>query len=113
MSRVEMSRRPAPPPSPSPYPQLRTLLLVLVGFFVLPAVLFFRLAGAEEAGARMAVMILALTLPATGALILRLNPDLLPDRQGLRRLQPLEWVNLLALLALLLTGVWWLAGALL
>lgn len=102
-----MSARP-PSPSPSrPAGRLTALLVVLVLFFALPAVLFFRLAGAEGS-TRVAVLILALTLPATGALILRLNPDLVPDHAALTGLSPMEWVHLALLAALLLGGVWWL-----
>jgi hypothetical protein len=100
-----------PPPAPSAFAQLRVLVIVVAIFFLLPAVLFFRLSG-NEGGTRTAVMVLALILPATGAMILQRNPDLLPERHRVRALQPLEWVNLAALAALLATGAWWLAGAL-
>jgi hypothetical protein len=80
---------------------------VLVLFFALPAALFVRLSGTEGPG-RVAVMILALTLPATGALILRLNPDLVSDRAALGSLSLMEWTHLAVLAALLLGVVWWL-----
>lgn len=82
---------------------------MLAAFFVLPAGLFLRVADTEGQG-RVAVMILALTLPATGALILRLNPDLIPDRATLRRLGPGDLARLGALAVLLLAAVWWLTG---
>ncbi len=104
-------KRPEPPAPVPALARLRTLLLVLAVFFVLPAALFFRLAGAGD-GRRTAVMIVALTLPATGALILRLNPDLVPERAALRGLRALEWVTLAALGALLASAAWWLAGLL-
>jgi hypothetical protein len=85
-------------------------MVVGVLFFVLPALLFFRLAGREES--RVAAMILALTLPATGALVVRLNPDLVPDRASLRDLPPAEWAHVVLFGALLAAGAWWLAGLL-
>jgi hypothetical protein len=101
------NRKPPRTPSRPAGTRLAALLVVLVLFFALPAALFVRLSGTEGPG-RVAVMILALTLPATGALILRLNPDLLPDRAALGSLSLMEWMHLAVLTALLLGGVWWL-----
>ena len=105
-----VKRSPSPPPHPSGA-RLRGLLIILALFFVLPAALFLRLIGSEGT-ARVAAMILALTLPATGAVILRLNPDLLPELESLKELAPGEWIHLIALAALLLVGIWWLTTAL-
>jgi hypothetical protein len=89
--------------------RLAALSVLLAVFFVLPAALFVRLSGTEGPG-RLAAMTLALTLPATGALLLRLNPDLIPDRAALRRLAPADWASLAVLAALVLSAAGWLAA---
>lgn len=89
--------------------RLTTLLIVVTLFFVLPALLFLRLAG-SEGSTRVAVMILALTLPATGALVLRVNPDLVPDAGTVRSLSAYEVLRLVLLAALLLGGAWWITA---
>jgi hypothetical protein len=104
-----MKRRPAPLPDPAA-PRILKLVLVIAVFFVMPAALFFRLSG-TEGSTRVAVQIVAMTLPATGALILRLNPDLVPDRDAFRGLSPLAWASLAALSAAVVACAWWLAGA--
>jgi len=92
-------------------PRLTGLLVVLVAFFVLPAFIFLRMA--ETVGStRVAVQIVALVLPATGALILRVNPDLVPTRGALRATTPLEWLRLGGLAALMVGAAWVVAGAL-
>jgi hypothetical protein len=101
-------RTPSPPPNRAA-PRILGLLLVLAVFFVLPAALFFRLGG-TEGSTRVAVQILAMTLPATGALILRVNPDLVPDRATLRSLSPVAWAALAVLAGAVFTCAWWLAG---
>ncbi|MGH7266765.1 MAG: hypothetical protein ACREMB_18235 [Candidatus Rokuibacteriota bacterium] len=83
-------------------------MTVLAVFFALPVALFVRFAGGEGSG-RVAAMVFALTLPATGALILRLNPDLIPDRAALGRVTALEWAALAVVVALVTAGARWLA----
>jgi hypothetical protein len=86
-------------------PRLTGLVVVLVAFFALPALVFLRLA--DTAGStRVAVQIVALVLPATGALILRVNPDLIPSRASLRSTPPSEWLALVVVGALLLAVAW-------
>lgn len=102
-----MKRPPDPPPA-EPRPSLTGFLVVMALFFALPAALLFRLVD-TTGSTRVAVQILALTLPATGALVLRLNPDLVPARAVLEDLSPLEWVRVLLLTGLLLGGAWWTA----
>lgn len=92
--------------------RLTGLVVVLAVFFALPAVLFLRLAG-TIGSTRLAVQVLMLTLPATGALVLHLNPDLVPDRAGLRAVSTVEWIRAVLLAGLLVGGAWWLAGAVL
>ncbi len=101
-------RHPAPPSDPAA-PRILGLLLVLALFFVLPAALFFRL-GSTEGSTRVAVQIVAMTLPATGALILRVNPDLVPDRATFRSLSPVAWASLVLLTVTVLACAWWVAG---
>jgi hypothetical protein len=99
----------APEPSGTPRGRLAGLVVVLALFFVFPLALFVR-QGDTEGSTRVAVQIAALVLPATGALVLRLNPDLVPDRAGLADLTPGDWLRL-ALLAVVLAAVaWWVAG---
>lgn len=103
-----------PPRPEDPRPalsRLRALVVVLALCFVLPAVLWLRLAGRGHS-VGVAVMILALVLPATGALILRLNPDLVPEGRALRTLGPADWLQAVLLAAALLAGAWWVAGRL-
>jgi hypothetical protein len=104
-----MKRRPTPPPPNRAAPQLLGLLLVLAVFFALPAALFFRLSS-TEGSTRVAVQIVAMTLPATGALILRVNPDLVPDRATLQGLSPVAWASLAVLTGAVFLCVWWAAG---
>lgn len=102
-----MTARPGRAPQPAP-PPLTGLLWVVALCFVLPVALLVHLAG-TTGSTRLAGHILALTLPATGALILRLNPDLLPDRAALATLGPLGWLRIALLAALLGFGAWWVA----
>jgi hypothetical protein len=78
-------------------------------FFALPAALFFRLSS-TEGSTRVAVQIVAMTLPATGALILRVNPDLVPDRATFQSLSPLAWASLAMLAGMVFVCTWWVAG---
>lgn len=105
-----MRRRPVPT-SPSTASRLLALLLTFAVFFVLPAAVFLRLSG-TTGSTRVAVQIVALTFPATGALILRLNPALIPDRASLGALPPLAWAALVVATAAVLAAAWWVAGAL-
>jgi hypothetical protein len=105
-----MARRRASAP-PSAASRLLGFVLVLAGTFVLPAALFFRLSH-TVGSTRVAVQIVALILPATGALILQMNPDLVPDRRTLAALSPLAWVALIAVAVGLVTVVWSTVGAL-
>jgi hypothetical protein len=91
--------------------RLLGLLLVFAVFFVLPAAVFLRLSG-TTGSTRVAVQITALTFPATGALVLRLNPALVPDRATLGALPLLAWVALAVALVAILATAWWLAGVL-
>lgn len=105
-----MTRRRAPAP-PSAAPRLLGLLLVLAIFFVLPAAVFFRLRD-TVGSTRVAVQIVAMTLPATGALVLRVSPGLVPDRASLGTLSLVAWAALAVATVALVTGIWWVAGAL-
>jgi hypothetical protein len=104
-----VKRRPTSPSPNQAAPRILGLLLVLAVFFALPAALFFRLSGTESS-TRVAVHIVAMTLPATGALILRVNPDLVPDRATLRSLSPLAWAALAVLAGGVFMCTWWIAG---
>jgi hypothetical protein len=74
-------------------------------------VLWLRLAG-RAGSVGVAVMILALVLPATGALILGVNPDLVRDGPALRGLRPADWLQVGLLALRLLGGAWWIAAPL-
>ena len=104
-----MKGRPAQPAG-QVAPRILKLVLVLAVFFVMPAAIFFRLS-ATAGSTRVAVQIVAMTLPATGALILRVNPDLIPDRDTFRSLSPLAWASLAILVGVVVACAWWLAEA--
>lgn len=104
-------KRPPVPASRSTASRLLGLLLVFAVFFVLPAAIFLRLSG-TTGSTRVAVQIVALTFPATGALVLRLSPGLIPDRASLETLPALAWAALAFATAAVLAAAWWVAGAL-
>jgi hypothetical protein len=83
--------------------------VVLATCFVLPALVFVRLVG-SPGSLGVAVLIVALTLPATGALILRVNPDLVPDRDTLRALPAVAWLRAAVLAGLMGAAAWILVG---